>query len=163
MPIRQGRVLNGRRPSFLVILFLITYSRREASSGERQDDHLPFPAPAAPASPGTFRWPLLPLGCSDGAPADWPLQTQPGLLHETAMSFTKRNTTQRVRESRDRMRARGMRLVQIWVPDTRAPGFAEALSRQCQALSDWEATSAGRAEMAFWDQAQAEALANLPD
>ena len=79
------------------------------------------------------------------------------------MSFTKRNTAQRVRESRDRMRARGMRLVQIWVPDTRAPGFADELSRQCQALSDWETTSEGRAEMAFWDQAQAEALADLPD
>ena len=79
------------------------------------------------------------------------------------MSFTKKNTAQRVRESRDRMRARGMRLVQIWVPDTRAPGFAEELSRQCQMLSDWEATPEGRAEMAFWDQAQAEAVAVLPD
>jgi len=61
------------------------------------------------------------------------------------------------------MRARGMRLVQIWVPDTRAAGFAEELARQCRVLADWEATPGGRAEMAFWDQAQAEALANLPD
>jgi Protein of unknown function (DUF3018) len=73
------------------------------------------------------------------------------------------NTAERVQKSRDRMRARGMRLVQIWVPDTRAPGFAEELARQCQALAAWEATPDGREEMAFWDQAQAEALADLPD
>ena len=61
------------------------------------------------------------------------------------------------------MRERGMRLVQIWVRDTRAPGFAEELACQCQALAAWEASPEGRAEMAFWDQAQAEALADLPD
>lgn len=33
------------------------------------------------------------------------------------------------------MRARGMRLVQFWVPDTRAPGFAEELARQCRVLA----------------------------
>ena len=73
------------------------------------------------------------------------------------------NTAERVQKSRDRMRARGMRLVQIWVPDTRAPGFAEELARQCQTLAVWEATPEGREEMAFWDQAQAEALADLTD
>ena len=77
--------------------------------------------------------------------------------------MSRTDTAQRVRQSRDRMRARGMRLVQIWVPDTRAPGFAEELARQCRVLADWEATPEGRTEMAFWDQAQAEALANLPD
>ena len=56
-----------------------------------------------------------------------------------------------------------MRLVQIWVPDTRAPGFADELARQCQALAAWETTPEGREEMAFWDQAQADALADLPD
>lgn len=61
------------------------------------------------------------------------------------------------------MRARGMRLVQFWVPDTRAPGFAEELARQCRALAEWEATPDGREEIAFWDQAQADALADLPD
>lgn len=34
------------------------------------------------------------------------------------------------------MRARGMRLVQFWVPDTRAPGFAEELARQCRLLAE---------------------------
>ena len=73
------------------------------------------------------------------------------------------NIAQRVRRSRERMRGRGLRLVQIWVPDTRAPGFAEELARQCRLLAEWEASPDGRAEMAFWDQVQAESLAGLPD
>lgn len=32
---------------------------------------------------------------------------------------------------RTKMRAQGLRPVQIWVPDTQAPGFAEELRRQC--------------------------------
>ena len=61
------------------------------------------------------------------------------------------------------MRAAGLRPVQIWVPDTRAPGFAEEMRRQCLALAEWEKTPEGREEMAFWDQLQAESLADLPD
>ena len=37
---------------------------------------------------------------------------------------------------RAKMRAQGLRPVQIWVPDTRAPGFAEELRRQCALLRD---------------------------
>lgn len=48
----------------------------------------------------------------------------------------KSTTAKRVQQSRDRMRARGLRLVQFWVPDTRAPGFAEELARQCRALAE---------------------------
>lgn len=44
-------------------------------------------------------------------------------------------TAKRVRKSRARMRAKGMRLVQVWVPDTRAPGFREELARQCRVLA----------------------------
>jgi len=36
----------------------------------------------------------------------------------------------RVQKHRDAMRSAGMRLVQIWVPDTRVPGFAETCRRQ---------------------------------
>ena len=50
--------------------------------------------------------------------------------------MSKTNTAERVRQSRDRMRARGLRLVQFWVPDTRAPGFAEELARQCRVLAE---------------------------
>lgn len=37
---------------------------------------------------------------------------------------------QRVRKRRDALRAAGLRPVEIWVPDTRLPGFAEECRRQ---------------------------------
>lgn len=37
----------------------------------------------------------------------------------------------RVQKHRDAQRAAGLRLVQIWVPDTRRPGFTEECHRQC--------------------------------
>lgn len=37
---------------------------------------------------------------------------------------------QRVQKRRDQLRAAGLRPVQIWVPDTRRPGFAEECRRQ---------------------------------
>lgn len=33
------------------------------------------------------------------------------------------------------MRRRGFKLVQIWVPDVKAPGFADDLKRQLRALA----------------------------
>jgi hypothetical protein len=36
---------------------------------------------------------------------------------------------------RERMRAAGLRPVQIWVPDSRAPGFAEKCRRQARAVA----------------------------
>jgi len=36
---------------------------------------------------------------------------------------------------RQRMRAAGLRPVQIWVPDTSAPGFVEASRRQARAVA----------------------------
>lgn len=36
----------------------------------------------------------------------------------------------RVKKHRDNLRAQGLRPVQIWVPDPRAPGFAEEARRQ---------------------------------
>jgi hypothetical protein len=40
------------------------------------------------------------------------------------------NTRSRVAAHRAQLRARGLRPIQIWVPDTRAPGFAEEARRQ---------------------------------
>lgn len=37
---------------------------------------------------------------------------------------------QRVAKRRAALRARGLRPIQIWVPDSRAPGFAEECARQ---------------------------------
>ena len=50
-----------------------------------------------------------------------------------------RKTTTAVRKSvqkhRQRMRQAGFRLVQLWVPDTRAKGFAEECRRQSRAAT----------------------------
>lgn len=45
------------------------------------------------------------------------------------------STRQRVREHRQRLRAQGLRPIQIWVPDVRAPGFAAEAHRQAVAIA----------------------------
>jgi hypothetical protein len=70
---------------------------------------------------------------------------------------------ERVREARDKLRAAGLRPVQIWIPDTTAPGFAAEAARQARQLAEWEASSAGREEMAFWDALAAEAWDDDPE
>ncbi len=67
-----------------------------------------------------------------------------------------KSNVERVREARDRLRAAGLRPVQIWIPDTTTPGFAAEAARQARLLAEWEASSAGRKEMAFWDALAAE-------
>lgn len=44
-------------------------------------------------------------------------------------------TSERVQRHRDGLRQAGLRPVQIWVPDTRRPGFAEECRRQSLTLS----------------------------
>jgi hypothetical protein len=41
----------------------------------------------------------------------------------------------RVREHRERLRSQGLRPVQIWVPDVRAPEFVAAAHRQSVAIA----------------------------
>ncbi|NHT74170.1 hypothetical protein C8J35_102608 [Rhizobium sp. PP-F2F-G38] len=43
--------------------------------------------------------------------------------------------TQRVQKHRDAMRASGLRPVQIWLPDTRSPGFLEECRRQARIVA----------------------------
>jgi Protein of unknown function (DUF3018) len=62
-----------------------------------------------------------------------------------------------VQRRREKLRAMGLRPVQIWVPDIRAPGFAAEAARQARLLAEWEASPAGRKEMAFWDALASEA------
>jgi hypothetical protein len=50
--------------------------------------------------------------------------------------FLSANVVERVRRHRDGLRAAGLRPVQIWVPDTRRPGFAEECRRQSLSLRD---------------------------
>ena len=65
----------------------------------------------------------------------------------------------RVAKHRESLRAKGLRPVQIWVPDTRARGFAEECARQA-AIVD----AANRADpelMEFMDAAAAELAEHL--
>jgi hypothetical protein len=48
----------------------------------------------------------------------------------------------RVRKRRDALRAAGLRPVQIWVPDTRRPGFAEECRRQSLIVAASDAADA---------------------
>ena len=41
----------------------------------------------------------------------------------------------KVREHRDRLRAQGLRPIQIWVPDVRAPAFRSEAHRQSLAVA----------------------------
>ena len=47
--------------------------------------------------------------------------------------------SERVRKHRETLRAAGLRPVQIWAPDTRAPGFAEECRRQSRLVAAAEA------------------------
>jgi hypothetical protein len=46
------------------------------------------------------------------------------------------SSAKRVSSHRDRLRAQGLRPIQIWVPETREPGYDERIRRQCLALRD---------------------------
>ena len=61
-------------------------------------------------------------------------------------------TAERVQKHRDGLRAAGMRPVQIWVPDTRAEGFALECERQSRLLHD----DAYEADTHDWLQAVAD-------
>jgi hypothetical protein len=50
----------------------------------------------------------------------------------------KAKGAQRVQRRRDKLRAAGLRPVQIWVPDTRVNGFAEECARQARLVRDSE-------------------------
>ena len=53
----------------------------------------------------------------------------------TKASKTPNSPTSRMASYRQRMRAAGLRPVQIWVPDTRSPEFAEMCERQSLAIA----------------------------
>lgn len=51
------------------------------------------------------------------------------------MPGQSQNSREKVRSYRERMRARGLRPVQIWVPDTRSASFAHEAHRQSLAVA----------------------------
>lgn len=67
------------------------------------------------------------------------------------------HVNQRVQKHRDALRRAGLRPVQIWVPDTRRPGFEEECRRQSRLVA--QADSADEAMRRFMD----EALADVDD
>lgn len=60
----------------------------------------------------------------------------------------KRNIRDKVRRHRERMRANGLRPVQVWVPDTRTESFRKEAHRQSLAIANSEHE---RADQAFID------------
>jgi hypothetical protein len=64
------------------------------------------------------------------------------------------HVNQRVQKHRDVLRMAGLRPVQIWVPDTRRPGFVEECRRQCLLVA--QADSADTAMQQFMDEALAD-------
>lgn len=68
------------------------------------------------------------------------------------MGTTHVNT--RVQKHRDALRRAGLRPVQIWVPDTRRPDFAEECRRQCLLVA--QADMADKAMQQFMDEALAD-------
>ena len=65
----------------------------------------------------------------------------------------KQGTRDKVRTYRERMRARGLRPIQIWVPDTRTASFREEAHRQSLAVA--------RSEGAREDQSFVDAISEL--
>ena len=68
------------------------------------------------------------------------------------MGSKAQSSREKVRSYRERMRARGLRPVQIWVPDTRTPHFASEAHRQSRAVA--------RSALAQDDQAFIDAIAD---
>jgi hypothetical protein len=66
---------------------------------------------------------------------------------------------ERVARRRAKLRAAGLRPVQLWVPDTRSAQFAEECRRQSRLIRESESPEA-RAEDEAWEAASAEALAD---
>jgi hypothetical protein len=59
------------------------------------------------------------------------------------------STRDNVRRYRERMRAKGLRQIQLWVPDTRSPAFAAECRRQSLLIAG------DPAEQAIMDQLEA--------
>jgi len=72
-----------------------------------------------------------------------------GKLHPNTR---KQNNALRVARARSKLRAAGLRPVQIWVPDIRAPGFAAECARQSRLVAEADARDGS---LDFWENAAA--------
>ena len=71
------------------------------------------------------------------------------------------SNAERVRKRREALRAQGLRPVQIWVPDSRRPGFEEECRRQAALIA--KANREDPELMAFMDAAFADWAEQLDD
>jgi hypothetical protein len=65
-----------------------------------------------------------------------------------AATGKRRSSRDKVRTYRQRMRARGLRPIQIWVPDTRTAAFRDEAHRQSLAVAR---SASAREDQAFVD------------
>jgi Protein of unknown function (DUF3018) len=49
---------------------------------------------------------------------------------------TRKATREKVKAHRDRLRAQGLRPIQIWVPDVRSVRFRNEIARQCRLIAE---------------------------
>ncbi len=70
-------------------------------------------------------------------------------------SSASRTSREKVRQHRERLRAQGLRPVQLWLPDTRTAAFRSEARRQSELL----AASAAAAD----DQAFVDAISEWPE
>jgi hypothetical protein len=62
-------------------------------------------------------------------------------------------TRERVRKHREELRAKGLRPVTRWVPDTRTPEFIAEYRRQWEVLAERYRTSPeAREDLAYWER-----------
>jgi regulator of protease activity HflC (stomatin/prohibitin superfamily) len=69
-------------------------------------------------------------------------------IRGTAMPEDSRSSRDKVRLYRERLRAQGLRPVQIWVPDVRARSFISAARKQSKAVA---ASQDAKADQGFID------------
>jgi antidote-toxin recognition MazE-like antitoxin len=65
-----------------------------------------------------------------------------------ASASTPKPLRVKVREHRERLRAQGLRPIQVWVPDVRSPSFRSEAHRQSAAIA---ASAHAREDQAFID------------
>jgi hypothetical protein len=88
-------------------------------------------------------------------------RTSTGQALRKKASKAPKSSRKRVRAYRKRMRAKGLRLVQMWLPDTRTPEFAEQAHRDSLAIANSPTEHDDQAfidSVQWWTSEEAEAL-----
>jgi hypothetical protein len=78
-----------------------------------------------------------------------------------AKALAAKSSRDKVREHRKRMRAKGLRLVQMWLPDTRTPEYREQAHRASLAIARSQTEQEEQAfidSVSWWSSKEAEAL-----